>query len=348
MEYGTYTVDVVTSGAPSVNNPSPVTFDNNYHNFTFAYDKVHSVVTSIEKEDFGNNKTSLYSYDIATDTSTGTNLVDGNGVISLKEAGTYYVSFAALKNYWPWSDTNTYGTRTLTIKIERAKLSLPTISPPQSYTGSSLMYTLANFNMGQDISMDGVTPPNGATVTDAVGGTPTDTTDTFKATNVGKYTVTLNLRDTNNYTWTDGTDTAKTVDFEITKKELLSTSPISSKVNSIGSAEWKYQDNTVTVTVTDDRVSGEMVNLTAYYDKQGSTSSPVPLTANLTTSGNVTTIAMPDNIAVGKYTLYISLNGTSGDNGNYQVTKNNTLDFEVTAAAVDPTTYGWIYTKDGA
>ncbi|MDE5942999.1 MAG: hypothetical protein K2H30_02175, partial [Clostridia bacterium] len=278
-------------------------------------------------------------------------MVNENGVFTATKAGTYTLKFNltadAIANGIEWSTGGT-GEKTLTFTINKGKLALPTITPPQSYSGSALMFTLANFNMGQDISMDGVTPPSGATVTDASGGTPTDTTDTFLATEVGKYTVNLSLRNSNNYTWTDGTDTAKTVDFEITKKELLSTSPISSKVNSIGSAEWKYQDNTVSVTVTDDRVSGEMVNLTAYYDKQGSTSSPVPLTASLTTSGNVTTIAMPDNIAVGKYTLYLSLNGTSGDNGNYQVTKNNTLDFEVTAAAVDPSNYTWIYTKDGA
>ncbi|MDE7265772.1 MAG: hypothetical protein K2N52_05815, partial [Clostridia bacterium] len=145
-----------------------------------------------------------------------------------------------------------------------------------------------------------------------------------------------------------GSSTAKTVEFEITKKELLSSTPTSSKTNSIGSAEWKFKDNTVTVEITDDRVSGETVSLAASYDVQGSTSSPIPLTAGMTTSGNVTTITMPDNIPVGKYTLYISLNGTSGDNGNYQITKNNTLDFEVTAAAVDPSNYTWIYTKDGA
>ncbi|MDE6868965.1 MAG: hypothetical protein K2J83_07495, partial [Clostridia bacterium] len=331
----------------SVANEKSFVYDGADHYFTFTWDADYSALTSVVKQTFSGVSTTIYSYDIATQTPNGTNPIISGNQWALKEVGIYTVTFDILGGS-KWEDTNGNETRKFTITIERAKLSLPTISPPQSYTGLGLMFTLANFNLGQDISMDGVTPPNGATVTDAVGVTPTDTTDTFKATNVGKYTVTLNLRDTNNYTWTDGTTTAKTVDFEITKKELFSSAPTSSKTNSIGSAEWKYKDNTVTVEITDDRVSGETVSLAASYDVQGSTSSPIPLTANMTTSGNVTTIAMPDNIAVGKYTLYVTLNGTSGDNGNYQITKNNTLDFEVTAAAVDPSNYTWIYTKDGA
>ncbi|MDE6868135.1 MAG: hypothetical protein K2J83_03200, partial [Clostridia bacterium] len=260
-----------------------------------------------------------------------------------KEVGSYTVKFHLDDLNYIWDiGSGTTADQTATVKIEPKKLNFPTVSNPQEYTGSALTFVLSDFDGGQYISMDGVTPPNGATVTDAVGVTPTDTTDTFKAIKVGKYAVTLSIRDTKNYTWTDGTTTAKTVDFEITKKELLSKPIVSSSVNAIGGAEWNYGANSVTVTVTDDRVSGENINLLFYYDSKANT------LTNVTTTGNTSVITMPANIPVGTYTLYVELNGTAGDNANYKLTSNNTLDFEVTAAAVDPTTYGWIYTKDGA
>ncbi|MDE5943950.1 MAG: hypothetical protein K2H30_07075, partial [Clostridia bacterium] len=345
---GTYTGNPIEFDFKYAGEPTVTTvIDYNGKTESIIYDKAYECVEvdSITGTTFGGDPITIANSAVVLN---GTN--NGEGIFLPKEAGVYKVKLK-VKNTFVTSGvrfSDGSSEKTLTFTINRKGLTKPTITAPQSYTGSGLLFTLANFNIGQDISMDGVTPPSGATVTDASGGTPTDTTDTFKATNVGKYTVNLSLRDTNNYTWTDGTDVAKTVDFEITKKELLSSTPTSSKTNSIGGAEWKFKDNTVTVEITDDRVSGETVSLAASYDVQGSTSSPIPLTAGMTTSGNVTTITMPDNIPVGKYTLYISLNGTSGDNGNYQITKNNTLDFEVTAAAVDPSNYTWIYTKDGA
>ncbi|MDE7453980.1 MAG: hypothetical protein K2N22_06195, partial [Clostridia bacterium] len=262
-------------------------------------------------------------------------------------AGTYNVKFQLkdTKNYVWDIGAGTPADQPATVKVEPKKLTIPTITAPQEYSGSALTFVLADFNAGTDIKVDSATGVGGNTVTGASGAAITDTTDTFEATKVGKYTVALSLRDTKNYAWSDGTNTAKNVEFEITQKELLSTPPVSSSVSGTGGAEWKFGD-TVTITITDDRASGENINLLCYYDVAGGTSKSNTLTA--TTAGNVTTITMPTNIAVGNYTLTVELNGTTGDNANYKVTTNNTLNFEVTSGKIDPSTYGWIYTIDGA
>ncbi|MDE6105292.1 MAG: P35 family lipoprotein, partial [Clostridia bacterium] len=227
------------------------------------------------------------------------------------------------------------------LKIDPKKLDIPTVTAPQEYSGSALTFVLADFNSGTYISMDGVAAANGSTVTGASGAALTDASDTFEATKVDVYTVTLSLRDTANYVWEDNTNTSKTIDFKVTQKELLSSAPVSSAVNGIGNAEWEYGDSTVTVTVTDDRISGETLNLIFYYDNKSNT------LTNVTATGNVAVITMPSDIAVGSHTFYVDINGTTGDNANYQVTAYNTLDFEITSGRIDPSTYGWIYTKDG-
>ncbi|MDE7453700.1 MAG: hypothetical protein K2N22_04755 [Clostridia bacterium] len=265
--------------------------------------------------------------------------------------GSYSVKFQLKdKDNYLW-DKGTNGTtddQTPSLKIEAKKLTIPTITAPQEYSGSALQFVLADFNAGTEISMDGVTHPSGCTVTcsSSTGETDNDKQDTFEATKVGKYTVSLNLRDDTNYAWADDTITAQDVEFEITQKELLSTPPVSSETNGTGGAEWKFGD-TVTITITDDRASGENINLLIYYDVAGGTSKANTLTGTFDGT-NTTTITMPTNIAVGKYTITVELNGNTGDNANYKITKNYTLDFEVTSGKIDPSTYDWTYTKDGA
>ncbi|MDE7452910.1 MAG: hypothetical protein K2N22_00700 [Clostridia bacterium] len=264
-------------------------------------------------------------------------------------ANTYYVKFHLDDANYEWNVSG--GTTTdqqVTVKIEPKKLDIPSVTAPQAYTGSALQFVLTDFNAGQYISMDGVTAANGSAVTcsSSTGQTDNDKQDTFDATKVDKYTVALSLRDTTNYAWIDGTNTAKNVDFVITEKELLSTPPVSSKVNGTSGAEWKFGE-AVTITITDDRISGENINLLVYYDVAGGTSKSNTLTGTFDGT-NTTTITMPTNIAVGNYTLTVELNGNTGDNANYKITKNNTLSFEVTSGKLDPSTYDWTYTKDGA
>ncbi|MDE7181825.1 MAG: hypothetical protein K2O41_02175, partial [Clostridia bacterium] len=259
------------------------------------------------------------------------------------DAKTYTVKFVLndKKNYeWNVSSNKT-ADQTATVKIEPKKLAVPEITAPQEYTGNALQFVLTNFNAGTDIKVDSATGTGSNTVTGANGAAITDTTDTFEATKVGKYTVTLSLRDTTNFTWDDNSTTAKAIQFEITQKELLAAAPSSSETNNIGNAEWEYGNDTVTITISDGRANGENLNLLFYYDNKSN-----QLTG--TTTGNVTVIKMPSDIAVGTHTFTVELNGTTGDNANYKVTKNNTLSFKITSGKIDPGTYGWIYTKDSA
>ncbi len=230
--------------------------------------------------------------------------------------------------------------------ISPKELKVPTITGSQEYTGSALSFVLSDFGNGQNIKVDSVTGANGNTATGAGGAAWTDTSDTFEATKVDTYTVALSLRDDKNYCWTVGDNQSKNVTFEVTQKELLSSQPVSSKVNGIGGAEWGFGESGVTVTITDDRISGENITLFCYYDVAGGTNKSNSLTA--VTTGNTSVITMPNNIPVGKYTLTVELKDASGDNANYKTTANNTLDFEITSGKIDPKSYGWVYTKDSA
>ncbi|MDE7453642.1 MAG: hypothetical protein K2N22_04465 [Clostridia bacterium] len=284
--------------------------------------------------------------------STDISWIAGSAKFNATKVGTYTVKFKLqdTKNYeWDVSGGTTVDQTITNLKVDPKKLDVPSITAPQEYTGSALQFVLTDFNAGQYISMDGVTAANGSTVTcsSSTGETDSDKQDTFDAVKVGKYTVALSLRDTTNYAWKDGTSTAKDVEFEITQKELLSAPPASSSGGGPFGAEWKFGDSTVTITITDDRASGENINLLIYYDVAGGTSKANTLTGTFDGT-NTTTITMPNNIAVGKYTLTVELNGNTGDNANYKITKNNTLNFEVTSEKLDPSKYDWTYTKDGA
>ncbi len=314
-------------------------YDANGTNFLFNYDQSKIELKSIDFTDFDGVSSNYYN-------GSGVSPINSFGSCSLIGAGVYKFKFD-IKNGAVWdTSTNDQTSKIITVTVTRKGLTLPTASSGQEYTGSGLNFALSDFNGGQDISMDGVVSSNGSSVTGAGGSALTDTTDTFEAVKVGRYTVTLGLRDKKNYTWTDGTTAPKSVVFEITEKELLSAGPVSSSLNGIGGAEWGFGDSGVTVTVTDDRVSGENINLLCYYDVAGGTDKSKTLT--VTTTGNVTTVTMPANIPVGKYTFYVELNGNGGDNANYKLTQNNSLNFEVTSGKIDPSSYGWIYTKDGA
>ncbi len=266
----------------------------------------------------------------------------GNSQFEATNAGTYAVKFHLDDVNYEWDiGGGTITDQQTTVRIEPKKLTVPTITNPQEYTGSALPFALADFDGGQHIKVTGVTSANGNTATAENGAAWTDTTDVFYATKVDKYTVKLSLRDNKNYAWSDGLTADKTVDFEVTAKELLSAAPVCSETNNINAAEWKFGDSTVTVTITDNRLSGENINLLIYWDSKSNV-----LTGTL--AGNVTTITMPNDIPVGTHTLTVELNGTTGDNANYKITQNNTLSFEVTTGDIDPSKYGWIYTKDGA
>ncbi|MDE7453564.1 MAG: hypothetical protein K2N22_04065, partial [Clostridia bacterium] len=355
LNFTNYDVKVEKIGDdPSTTDKTPETYDgtNKTFNFTFAEPDItdtdpvtsitystacYNIETTVTAADFDGNTISSSDYTLNVDSSAS------KGSLTAQKAGTYTVKFnisaTAKGNGIEWGGGGT-SEKTLTFTINRKALTIPTVTVPQEYSGSALTFVLADFNSGTDISMDGVTPPTGCTVTGAGGAALTDTMGTFEATNVGKYTVSLSLRDSANHKWSDNTTAAKTVDFEITQKELLSAAPSSSKVNSIGGAEWKFGDSTVTITITDNRATGEVLDLFIYYDDKSHT-----LTG--TTAGNVTTVTMPNDIAVGTHTFYVELNGSTGANANYKITKNNTLSFAVTSATIDPSTYGWTYTKDG-
>ncbi|MCM1236614.1 MAG: hypothetical protein NC489_41585, partial [Ruminococcus flavefaciens] len=289
------------------------------------------------------------NYDSATMTATPVSSgITWNGTqFHAVDVGEYTVKFGLTdkKNYVWDTGSGTADDQEVKIKITKKQLDIPVATAAQQYTGSTLTFVLTNFNGGTYIKVDDVgtiTGANGNTATGAGGIGISDTTDTFEATKVDKYTVNVSLRDTTNYEWTDGTDGKKAVEFEITRKDLLSASPVSSSTNLSGAPEWEFGDGTVTMTVTDDRVLGENPNILFYYD------SPSNTILNYTVTGNTTVVTMPSDIGVGPHTFHVELNGDSnGDNVNYKFNPvYSILAFTVTSGTLDPANFSWTYTKD--
>lgn len=108
-------------------------------------------------------------------------------------AGTYTVTYRVADSNADYTGSVTYA---FTIKkVQLAKVTL--VQDTFEYTGSEI-----------------------ETVKNDFSGDVEDTTGTFSATNVNDYTITVSLKDKNNYEWDDGTTTDLTLNWSITAKKL--------------------------------------------------------------------------------------------------------------------------------
>ena len=119
------------------------------------------------------------------------------GITSATNAGDYEITFSLVNTmFMKWSD-DTIADKVISWKIEKVVLGIPTVSGDYEYDTSS--------HDAQVSGYDDNTMTRSGTVTN---------------TNVGDYTLTFNLKDSNNYKWSDGSATSKTGTWKITKKLL--------------------------------------------------------------------------------------------------------------------------------
>ncbi len=339
---------VASISAPTADGDTEFNYDGQSKTFGFTYDSptistyntvnyitaLKNIDTTVEAVDLYNNTINSSDYNLDTTTV--------NGTLVATKAGTYTVKFnlkqSAVDADIRWSGGA--GEKTIVFTIKPVTVTVPVAPAAKEYSGSAQTFALMYFN-ATNIKTDSITSTvsaNASAVTDADGNAWTDTTGSFNATYVDQYTVTFKLRDEDNYVWGDetGGNGTRTAKFEITQKELGLTFTCSSLKSN--KAVWEAGE-TATITVTDGRLATDNLSLIFYYDD---------ISKNLTgaTTGNSTAITMPTNISVGKHSLYVDLNGSTGDNANYKLPAKNYYEFEVTSSTAS-TDFDWTYSENG-
>ncbi|MDE6885333.1 MAG: hypothetical protein K2P32_06110, partial [Clostridia bacterium] len=119
--------------------------------------------------------------------------------------GEYKVKFT-LKDKFYWADNDTSKSKTVNMKIDKALLEYPSFFDNKNSAvyagGNEITFTLSTYDTNAiDIKFDG-----------------TSIGDTVKASAVGKYTLEVSLKDTDNYGWKPGSPT--TLEFEIVKGQI--------------------------------------------------------------------------------------------------------------------------------
>ena len=125
------------------------------------------------------------------------NTMTKTGDLSATNAGNYTIT-VSLKNTTDnkWSDGTTTP-KTLNWSIAKKSISIPTIVASYEYSGSVIVPTVTGFS---DSTMTKTGDQSGI--------------------NVGNYTLTISLKDTNNTKWSDGTSASKSLNWSITKKNI--------------------------------------------------------------------------------------------------------------------------------
>ncbi|MDE6790842.1 MAG: hypothetical protein K2J61_03875, partial [Clostridia bacterium] len=193
--------------APSVDVDS-ITYDGSDHNFTFTYDTLRASVTKAEYVNMAGTTTTTYN----KVTSTGTNPLDSNNVMTAQEAGTYTLYFDINANSTAmWNvATNDRNTKTVSFTINPAEINVP-----QTVT--------ANYS-GGDLTLNSVTPKpawyDNLIYTDT--SIMTLSPAKVKDANESGHTVTATIV-SQNYVWSDNgsnSSASRTFAFKVNRKAL--------------------------------------------------------------------------------------------------------------------------------
>lgn len=199
--------------------------------------------------------------------------VSGN---TATNAGSYTVTFTPKSDYC-WSD-GTMDAREVAWSIEKVAVAIPTINTILTYNGSTQSPTVNGYDaMIMNVSGD------------------------TSATNAGNYTITYSLKSTQNYYWSDGSISDKSITWSIGKADgnvVLSSTEVTLDDDNV-SATVTVSDNTGVVTVESSNsdyveasISGNIITLTSPEQKIGSSI----VTVNVAESDNYN--ATTKNISV--------------------------------------------------
>ena len=202
---------------------------------------------------------------------TATNAGSYQAVVSLKD-----------KSNYTWSDGTTTDV-TYNWTINKLEVTIPTANPA-SYT----------YNDGKAINLT-LTNPDSSYIT--LGGD-------LSGTDVGSYTATATLKDTNNYTWSDGSNTTKNISWNITKKQL--------SIPTLDSANFTYNGSAHTISFTGYNSSTMTLGGTQTATNAGNYQATISLkdTSNYSWAGGATT-AQTYNWSISKAKLTKPTTGTN-------------------------------------
>ncbi|MDE5756375.1 MAG: hypothetical protein K2I23_04725, partial [Clostridia bacterium] len=192
--------------------------------------------------------------------------------------------------------------------ISKTKIKQPKISVKEKpYTGQmNVTFTLADYSSNVTIS---VTEPSGKTKANV-----NNSTITLK--DVGSYVVTISLADSGaNTCWDTSTpnDIAPyDIPIKVNPKELSPTIVCDDTDYS-----WNVGESH-TMTITDDRVSGDNLDYYVYYLIDGDNAKYDDINANKQTITGGIEVTIPNDLTIGNYTFVVELSSLTGnDNGNY-------------------------------
>lgn len=161
-------------------------------------------------------------------------------VLHKTDVGSYSITIA-LKNteHYVWVTGGTTA-KTYTLTITKASVTIPSINSSDKYSISGRTATAVC--TGEQIRMTVGVNYNPNLITCSAG----QTSPYINGTNAGTYTLTMSLKDTANYKWSDGTTSAKTYTLNITGKALSSLT-----ISSISAQTYKGSAITPTITIKD-------------------------------------------------------------------------------------------------
>lgn len=233
-----------------------------------------------------------YEYTGQPQTVTIDNLDEDNVSVSGNTAtnrGTYTVTFSLTDPFAVWED-GTSTNKTAQWIIEAGKLSVPAVSPPSAahYSGRNKNAVISAYDSNK-IRAGGTT----------------------EARNVGKYTVTFDLIDSN-YTWEDGTTGQKTATWNILKATFHAEYGTYGRIY----AYERFYDSYKTVTVhLYDLVNEDNESLDLWEGKSGgiSFSFSWSISGDISSSGTNSTMSYSVDTSVSASTISVtvSLAGTS-------------------------------------
>ncbi|MDE6372191.1 MAG: hypothetical protein K2L61_01460, partial [Clostridia bacterium] len=189
------------------------------------------------------------------------------------------------------------------------KVNKPSIATKEKpYTGEDITFNLAQYSDKVTVR---ITPPNGQSAQHSNG--------VITVKYAGTYTVTISLADNGVSTcWNTSTtdDIASyTIEIKVTQKKLSTDITCSDTDFS-----WEVGEQP-TMTITDERVSGDSIDYYVYYLKSGDDAKYDEIDSTKQIVGDSVTVTMPSDLGIGSYTFVVELrkNSTSSDNGNYYI-----------------------------
>ncbi|MDE6362079.1 MAG: hypothetical protein K2L53_03795, partial [Clostridia bacterium] len=194
--------------------------------------------------------------------------------------------------------------------IDKTKVNKPSIATKEKpYTGEDITFTLAQYSDKVSVK---ITPPDGKTAVHKDG--------VITVKDAGTYTVSISLADngvsTCWYTTSATEDIASyTIEIKVTQKKLNTSIACSDTDFSWDAGEQQ------TMTITDERISGDNIDYYVYYLKSGESAKYDEIDSAKQIVGNSVIVTMPNDLGIGSYTFVVELrsNSTSSDNGNYYI-----------------------------